>query len=66
MEYCIVDILKEVINLNRVYLDNAATTKPSALALDAYMKATNELIVILVKRILDAYKIDKNLDEEIH
>lgn len=50
--YCLLElILKAILTHNSII----ATSESN------YMEATNELILILVKRILEAYKIDKNL-----
>lgn len=50
--YCLLElILKAILTHNSII----ATSESN------YMEATNELILILVRRILEAYKIDKNL-----
>ena len=50
--YCLLDVvLKAILTHNSIIICSDSN----------YMNATNELIVILIKRILDAYKIDKNL-----
>lgn len=50
--YCLLDIvLKAILTHNSIIICSDSN----------YMQATNELIVILIQRILDAYKIDKNL-----
>ena len=50
--YCLLEIiLKSILTHNSIMLASESN----------YMKATNELIVILIQRILEAYKIDKNL-----
>lgn len=50
--YCLLEsILKAILTHNSLIITSESN----------YMKATNELIVILVQRILEAYKIDKNL-----
>ena len=50
--YCLLEIvLKSILTHNSVIITSEAD----------YMKGTNELIVILIKRILEAYEIDKNL-----
>ena len=50
--YCLLElVIKAILTHNSIII----TSKSD------YMKATNELIVILIKRILEAYNIDKNL-----
>lgn len=50
--YCLLElVLKAILTHNSIIITSESD----------YMKATNELIVILVKRILEAYNIDKNL-----
>ena len=50
--YCLLEIvLKSILTHNSIIITSEAD----------YMKGTNELIVILIKRILEAYEIDKNL-----
>lgn len=50
--YCLLElVIKAILTHNAIIL----TSKTD------YMKATNELIVILIQRILETYKIDKNL-----
>ncbi len=50
--YCLLElVLKAILAHNSIIITSESD----------YMKATNELIVILVQRILEAYNIDKNL-----
>ena len=50
--YCLLElVLKAILTHNSIIITSESD----------YMKATNELIVILVQRILEAYNIDKNL-----
>lgn len=50
--YCLLELaLKAILTHNSIIITSESN----------YMKATNELIVILIQRILEAYKIDKNL-----
>lgn len=50
--YCLLElVLKAILTHNSIIITSESD----------YMKATNELIVILVQRILEAYKVDKNL-----
>ena len=50
--YCLLElVLKSILTHNSIIVTSEAD----------YMKATNELIVILIQRILEAYNIDKNL-----
>lgn len=50
--YCLLElVLKAILTHNSIIITSESD----------YMKATNELIVILIKRILEAYNIDKNL-----
>ncbi len=50
--YCLLElVLKAILTHNSIIITSESN----------YMKATNELIVILVQRILKAYEIDKNL-----
>lgn len=50
--YCLIElVLKSILTHNAIIFVSEAD----------YMKATNELILILIQRILEAYKIDKNL-----
>lgn len=50
--YCMLEmILKSIMTHNSLIITSGSD----------YMKATNELILILVQRLLEAYKIDKNL-----
>ena len=50
--YCLLElVLKSILTHNSIIVTSEAD----------YMKATNELIVILIQRILKAYNIDKNL-----
>ena len=50
--YCLLElVLKAILTHNSIIITSESD----------YMKATNELIRILVQRILEAYKIDKNL-----
>ncbi len=50
--YCLLElVLKAILTHNSIIVTSESD----------YMKATNELIVILVQRILEAYNIDKNL-----
>ena len=50
--YCLLEVvLKAILTHNSIIITSESD----------YMKGTNELIVILIKRILEAYKIDKNL-----
>lgn len=50
--YCLLElVLKAILTHNSIIITSESD----------YMKATNELIVILIQRILDAYNIDKNL-----
>ena len=50
--YCLLElVLKAILTHNSIIITSESD----------YMKATNELIVILIQRILEAYSIDKNL-----
>lgn len=50
--YCLLElVLKAILTHNSIIITSESD----------YMKATNELIVILIQRILEAYNIDKNL-----
>ena len=50
--YCLLElVLKAILTHNSIIVTSESD----------YMKATNELIVILIQRILEAYNIDKNL-----
>lgn len=50
--YCLLElVIKAILTHNSIIITSESD----------YMKATNELIVILVRRILEAYNIDKNL-----
>ncbi len=50
--YCMLElVLKAILTHNSIIITSESD----------YMKATNELIVILIQRILEAYNIDKNL-----
>ncbi len=50
--YCLLElVIKAILTHNSIIITSGSD----------YMKATNELIVILVQRILEAYNIDKNL-----
>lgn len=50
--YCLLElVLKAILTHNSIVITSESD----------YMKATNELIVILIQRILEAYNIDKNL-----
>lgn len=50
--YCLLElVIKAILTHNSIIITSESD----------YMKATNELIVILVQRILEAYNIDKNL-----
>ena len=50
--YCLLElVLKAILTHNSIIMTSESD----------YMKATNELIVILIQRILEAYNIDKNL-----
>jgi len=50
--YCLLElVIKAILTHNCLILTSESD----------YMKATNELIIILIRRILDAYKIDKNM-----
>ena len=50
--YCLLElVLKAIITHNSIIITSESD----------YMKATNELIVMLIQRILEAYNIDKNL-----
>jgi len=50
--YCLLELaIKAILTHNSLILTSESD----------YMKATNELIIILIRRILEAYKIDKNL-----
>lgn len=55
--YCLLEfVLKGIITHNSIIITSESD----------YMKATNELIIILIKRILEAYGIDKNLVQIIY
>ena len=55
--YCLLEfVLKGIITHNSIIITSESD----------YMKATNELIIILIKRILEAYGIDKNLIQIIY
>ena len=55
--YCMLElVVKSILTHNSLIIANQTE----------YMKGTNELIIILVKRILEAYKIDKNLIQTIY
>ena len=55
--YCLLEfVLKGTITHNSIIITSESD----------YMKATNELIIILIKRILEAYGIDKNLVQIIY
>lgn len=50
--YCLLElVLKAILTHNSIIITSESD----------YMKATNELIIILIQRILEAYNIDKNL-----
>ena len=50
--YCMLElIIKSILTHNSIIITSDSN----------YMKATNELIIILVQRILESYKLDKNL-----
>lgn len=55
--YCLLEfVLKGIITHNSIIITSESD----------YMKATNELIIVLIKRILEAYGIDKNLVQIIY
>ena len=55
--YCLLElVLKAILTHNSIIITSESD----------YMKATNELIIILIKRILEAYGIDKNLVQIIY
>lgn len=55
--YCLLElILKAILTHNSIIISSESD----------YMKATNELIVILIQRILEAYNIDKNLVQIVY
>lgn len=50
--YCLLElVLKAILTHNSIIITSESD----------YMKATNELIIILIRRILEAYNVDKNL-----
>lgn len=55
--YCLLElVLKAILTHNSIIISSESD----------YMKATNELIVILIQRILEAYNIDKNLVQIVY
>lgn len=55
--YCLLElVLKAILTHNALIIASESD----------YMKATNELILILVQRVLEAYKVDKNLVQIIY
>ena len=55
--YCLLElVLKAILTHNSIIITSESD----------YMKATNELIVILIQRILEAYNIDKNLVQIVY
>lgn len=55
--YCLLElVIKAILTHNSIIITSESD----------YMKSTNELIIILIQRILEAYKIDKNLVQIIY